>query len=188
MLLPHSTSGLQRSLSSHMIKDRDHTWAILLSQVTWPSKENAPMLIHGEHQHPRATLLSQVTWPSEESVCPMLIHGEHQCPGPFSLAKSHGHRRRMFVRCICTSSLHRSLSSHMIKDKDYAWAILLSQVTWPSEKNVPFSLAKSHGHLRRMSATLLSQVTWPSEESVSPILPSGEASTPRVFVGPCQVT
>jgi hypothetical protein len=24
----------------------------------------------------------------------------------------------------------------MIKDKDYAWAILLSQVTWPSEENV----------------------------------------------------
>jgi hypothetical protein len=58
----------------------------------------------------------------------MQLHGEHQRPGPFSLAKSHGHMRRIYARCICTSSLCQSLSSHMIKDKYYAWAILLSQV------------------------------------------------------------
>jgi hypothetical protein len=38
---------------------------------------------------------------------------------------------------------------------------------------MPFSLAKS---------------AWPSKENVSLVLPFGEASTPRVFVGPCQVS
>jgi hypothetical protein len=71
---PHSTSSLFQSLSSHMIKDRDYTWAIQISQVIWPYEEN---------------------------VCLMLMHGEHQCLGPFSLAKSHGHLRRMSARCIC---------------------------------------------------------------------------------------
>jgi hypothetical protein len=46
-------------------------------------------------------------------------------------------------RSINTSSLCRSLSSHMIKDKDYAWAILLCQVTWPSEENVYQVLPKT---------------------------------------------
>jgi hypothetical protein len=53
-------------------------------------------------------------------------------------------------------------------------AILLSQVSMAiGGECLPFSLAKS---------------TWPSEENVSPVLPSGEASVPRVFVGPCQVS
>jgi hypothetical protein len=87
----HINLSLCQSLSIHMIKDRDYNWAILLSQVTWPTEEN---------------------------VCMMLIHGEHQHPGPFSLAKSCGHLRRISARCIytillkyftCSNDLHPNL-------------------------------------------------------------------------------
>jgi hypothetical protein len=38
-----------------------------------------------------------------------------------------------------------------------------------------------------MSAIFLSQVSMAIKGKCHPILPSGEASTPQVFVGPCQV-
>jgi hypothetical protein len=128
---------------------------------------------------PWVTLLIQVSM-AIKGECLMLIHGEKQRPGPFSLAKS----AWISEDNVCSMHMYLNYLSvldqvSMIKDKDYTWSILLSQVSMDigeectillsqismaiGGKCLPFSLAKS---------------TWLSEENFSLVPPFGEATTP----------
>jgi hypothetical protein len=87
--------------------------------------------------------------------------------------------------CICTLSLHRSF----IKYKYYTWAIILNQVSMAIEEECTILLSQVSVEIEGECLPFsLAKLSWPLEENVNPVLPSGEASAPRVFVGPFQVT